>query len=169
MIDPLLYFLILLKGSLFSTTGGGNLPIVHEDMIAQGWAGERDFAESLALGQISPGPSGFWVIAFGYLTYGLMGALLATAAIILPPMLVLLVNRIYQRIGGHPATAGFLRGLMLVAVGSMFVVVAGIMRTELNLPSLLIAASTIAVVARLKISPLPVLLAAGLAGVLLYR
>lgn len=169
MINPLLYFLILLKGSLFSSSGSGNLPIVHEDMLAQGWASERDFGESMALGQITPGPTGFWVIAFGYLTYGITGALLATAAITIPPMVVLLINRIYQRIGGHPATAGFLRGLMLVSIGSLFVVVAGIMRTELNLPSLLIAAATMGIAARFKISPLPVLVAAGLAGVLLYR
>ena len=65
MIDWLLFFWLMFKAALVSTSGTGNLPIVHQDFLARGWATDRQFAESLAIGQISPGPSGLWVISLG--------------------------------------------------------------------------------------------------------
>ena len=38
MINPLIYFLLFLKASLFSTGGFSNLPSLHQDLIANGWA-----------------------------------------------------------------------------------------------------------------------------------
>jgi chromate transporter len=64
-MNPLLYFWLFLKASLFSTGGMGNLPSLHTDLLARHWATEQQFAESLAIGQIAPGPSGLWVIAWG--------------------------------------------------------------------------------------------------------
>src|SRR5918997_2454235 len=123
-IDWLAYFWLLLKASLFSTGGTGNLPSLHADLLARGWASDRQFAEALAIGQVSPGPSGLWVISFGYLTDGLRGAALALVAITIPPLLVLLIDRLHRRIGQHPAVAGFVRGLSLGVVG-VFLVVLG--------------------------------------------
>ncbi len=64
MIDPLVYLWLLLKASLFTTGGSGNIPILYQEMIPRGWATDRQFAEALAIGQISPGPTGLWVISF---------------------------------------------------------------------------------------------------------
>lgn len=116
------YFALLLKASLFSTGGTSNLPSLHNDLIPRGWASEHQFGESLAVGQVSPGPNGLWVISLGYLTAGLRGALLALLAITLPPLLVLAVERLYRRVQHHPAVEGFVRGLGLAVVG-IFVVV----------------------------------------------
>jgi chromate transporter len=128
MIQPLTLFWIMFKASLLSTTGTGNLPIVHQDLLARGWANDRQFAESLAIGQISPGPSGLWAISMGYLVDGLRGAVLTLIAISLPPLLVLLlVHGFYRRWGGHPATQGFVRGLGLAVIGIFAVVLTGIM------------------------------------------
>jgi chromate transporter len=170
MIEPLTYFLLLLKASLFSTSGTGNLPIVHQDLTERGWADESQFAESLAIGQISPGPSGLWVIAIGYLTYGLIGALLATVAITLPPLTVLLFSMLYRRIGAHPATAAFVRGLTTCAISSFLIVLGGLLVADGgDLRSIAIIGATIALGTTRWFSPLPVIVLAGLAGVLLYR
>jgi chromate transporter len=169
MIDPLTYFWLLFKASFFSTNGSGNLPILHADMIPRGWATERQFAESLAIGQISPGPTGLWVISFGYLTDGLRGALMAVVAITLPPLLVLALDRLYQRIGEHPAVRGFVRGLSLAVIGIFLVVVAGILRgAGLSPSSLLIALVSLALGATQRVPVALILVAAGLAGVLIY-
>lgn len=117
-MDWLTYFLIFLKSSLLSTGGRGPLPYLYSDLLAQGWARESYFAEALTVGEISPGPNGLWVVSLGYLTGGLPGALLATLAIALPPLLVLLVARIYERLKSYPATAGVLDGLVLAITGS---------------------------------------------------
>jgi chromate transporter len=170
MIDPLTYFLLLLKASLFSTSGTGNLPIVHQDLTVRGWADEAQFAESLAIGQISPGPSGLWVIAIGYLSYGLLGALLATVAITLPPLTVLLFSMLYQRIGSHPATAAFVRGLTTCAIGSFFLVLGDLLIADgLDIRSIVIVAATIGLGMTRWFSPLPAIVLAGLAGILIYR
>ena len=74
MSHHLALFWIMLRAALLSTTGTGNLPIVHQDLLSRGWATDRQFAESLAIGQISPGPTGLWVISLGYFVGGLRGA-----------------------------------------------------------------------------------------------
>jgi chromate transporter len=123
-------FWIMFRAALLSTTGTGNLPIVHQDLLARGWATDRQFAESLAIGQISPGPTGLWVISLGYLVGGLRGAILTMIAIAVPPVLVLLlVHGLYRRLGHHPATQGFVRGLGLAVVGIFIIVLMGIMNT----------------------------------------
>src|SRR5512133_903257 len=96
-MTPLLYFWLFLKASLLSTGGLGNLPFLHKDLVALGWAKESDFITAIAVGQVSPGPTGLWSISLGYLTYGWLGAGLALVALSLPPLLALAVGAFYSR------------------------------------------------------------------------
>ena len=167
-MNPLLLFWAMLKASLLST-GGGNIPILHEDLLSRGWASEQQFAESLAIGQISPGPTGLWVISLGYLVDGVRGSLLAVVAIPVPPLLVLLVHRLYRRIGHHPATDGFVRGLTLAVVGILLVVLAGILaRTGIGATSVLIAIGALAIGVTRRVPVIAVLALGAVVGMLLY-
>ncbi|OQA46891.1 MAG: putative chromate transport protein [Chloroflexi bacterium ADurb.Bin325] len=112
-----LYFWLFLKGSLFSTGGFGNLPFLHADLPAHGWATEADFVQALAVGNLSPGPNGLWTISLGYLSAGWPGAALALLAITLPPMLILGVVALHRRVEDRPAVRNFTRGLSLGVVG----------------------------------------------------
>jgi chromate transporter len=128
MVHPLALFWVMFRAALLSTSGTGNLPIIHQDLLSRGWATEHQFAESLAIGQISPGPSGLWVISLGYLVDGVRGAALTLVAIALPPLVVLLlVHGLYRRFGNHPATQAFVRGLGLAVAGIFLVVLTRIM------------------------------------------
>ncbi|MCB0128304.1 MAG: chromate transporter [Caldilineaceae bacterium] len=169
MIDPLHYFWLLLKASLFSTGGTGNLPSIHADMLARGWATDRHFAEALAIGQISPGPNGLWVVCFGYLTDGVRGALLATLAIAIPPFFVLAVAALHRRIGDHPAMQGFVRGLGLAVSGIFLVIVVRILRENgIDGRSLAIVMVAMALGLTNRL-PIPLLLGlAAVAGMVLY-
>ncbi|MBX3000094.1 MAG: chromate transporter [Caldilineaceae bacterium] len=169
MIEPFTYFWIFLKASLFSTGGTGNLPSIHADLLARGWAADRQFAEALAIGQISPGPSGLWVICLGYLTDGLRGALLATLAISLPPMVVLAVDALHRRVGDHPLMKGFVRGLGLAVSGIFLVVVMRLLQQNgISLSSVLIVLGSIGLGLTGRL-PVPLLLVlAGVVGALLY-
>ncbi len=161
------YFGILLKGSLFSMSGLGNVPSVHADLAARGWATERQFAEALAVGQVSPGPNGLWVISLGYLTAGPRGAALALVAILLPPMLVLVVERLYQRVRHHPAVEGFVGGRALAAVGIFVLVLLGLLRQSgLNPRSLAIVLGAMGLGASRRVPAAAIILLAALAGVL---
>ena len=160
-------FWIMFKASLLSTTGTGNLPIVHQDLISRGWATDRQFAESLALGQISPGPTGLWVLSLGYLVGGLRGAVLTLVAISLPPFLVLLlVHGVYRRWGHHAAVQGFVRGLGLAVCGVFTIVLTGIMNNAgWNAVNIVIALGAIALGATRRVPVVVVLLMAGIVGI----
>lgn len=116
-MNPLLYFWLFLKGSLLSTGGLGNLPFLHQDLLALGWATETDFVSAIAVGQLSPGPTGLWTISLGYLTFGWPGAGLALIAITLPTLLALVVTALHRRVEARPAVQNFTRGITLGVIG----------------------------------------------------
>ena len=171
MSDLFTFFLIVLKASLFSTGGLGNLPSIHSDLITRNWASENQFAESIAVGQIAPGPNGLWVVSLGYLVGGVGGSLAALAAIVLPPFLILLVQKAYMRVQHHPFVEGFVRGLSLAVVGVFLVVLAGLLQkgsggttssSGINGRSLLIAVASFGLGATKRV---PVALVIALAAV----
>jgi chromate transporter len=122
MINPLLYFLLFFKASLFSTGGFSNLPSLHQDLVAQRWATDTQFGNAIVIGQISPGPNGLWVISLGYFSYGYLGAALALLAISLPPVLVLGVSALHAQIEHQPWMDGLMRGVSLAVIGILFTV-----------------------------------------------
>src|SRR5579859_2245577 len=111
MTDPLTYFWVAFKASLFSTGGLGNLPSLHQDLLARHWATDRQFASSIAIGQLAPGPTGLWVVALGYLTAGFVGAVLMTVAVVVPPVLVIPLGRLHSKFRHIVVVQGFSRGL----------------------------------------------------------
>ncbi len=170
MIDPLIYFLLFLKATLFSSGGFSNFASLHQDLIGNGWATETDFGQSLAIGQISPGPNGLWVICLGYLTYGYLGAFLVLIAITIPPLLVLVISAIYSNIEHQRWVPGLMRGISLAVVGiSLTVVWTIISRSATDWKSWLIAATACALGLNRHINILVILGLAAIAGYLLYR
>jgi chromate transporter len=122
LTDPILFFWLVLKASLLSSGGQGNLPSLHQDFISREWATEGQFAASLAVGQVAPGPGGFWVVAIGYLVAGLPGAAMAAVAVVLPPFLVIPVGRLHRRFAANVAVQGFVSGIVLVVAATVPVV-----------------------------------------------
>ncbi|HEU5382172.1 MAG TPA: chromate transporter [Ktedonobacteraceae bacterium] len=169
MINPLLYLFLFFKASLFSSGGLSNLPSLHQDLLAQGWALEDDFGQSLAIGQLSPGPNGLWVISLGYLTYGYLGALLALIAITLPPFLVLAIAAIYDRIAALNWVSALMRGVSLAVIGILLSVSWTILsRSNPDWRGVLIAAAACGLTLTKRVNILFILLLAALAGYLLY-
>jgi chromate transporter len=169
MINPLLYFLLFLKATLFSSEGFSNLPGLHQDLIAEGWAIESDFGQSLAIGQISPGPNGLWVICLGYLTYGFAGAALALVAITIPPFLVLGIAAIYDRIATLKWVGSLLRGVSLAVLGILVSVTWIILKhSGLDWQSIVIATAACGIALTKRVNLLLILALAAAAGYLLY-
>ena len=184
MINPFIYFLLFLKASLFSTGGFSNLPSLHQDLLANGWAKESYFGQSIAIGQISPGPNGLWVISLGYFTYGIAGAALALIAITLPALLVLVISAGYTRIEQRTWVQGAMHGVSLAVVGLLLSVVWTILRDwhmeylcrgstcalgVEDWKGLLIAGFAFGLALSRKVNILIILGLAGLAGYVLYR
>jgi chromate transporter len=170
MINPFIYFLLFLKASLFSTGGLSNLPSLHQDLIGLGWAADGDFGEAVAIGQISPGPNGLWVISLGYLTYGYAGAVLAFIAILIPAMLVLAVAAAFARIARQRWVNGLMRGISLAVVGVMASVCWTILRQPgVDWKGLLIAGGAFALASSRRVSLIAILALAALIGLAVYR
>ncbi len=170
MIQPVLYFLLFLKASLFSSGGFSNLPSLHQDLLGAGWAVEADFGASIAIGQISPGPNGLWVISLGYLTYGYLGAILALVAITLPALLVLGVAAIYARIERRRWVEGLMRGISLAVVGILLAVFWTLIRQPgIDWTGWLIAAAAFGLAVSRRVNFIVILALAGIAGFCLYR
>lgn len=169
-MNPLVFFGLVLQASFFATTGTGNVPVLHEELLARGWATERQFAQALTVGQVAPGPSGLWVVSLGYLVGGLRGALLALVASVLPPLLVLVIDRLYRRVHDHPLVEGFMHGLSLASIGIFVVVLLELLRGAGPLrQSLLLALVSLGLAATRRVPVFMVLALAGLAGVVLQK
>lgn len=170
MIHPAIYFLLFLKASLFSTGGLSNLPSLRQDLTARHWAADADFGHAVVIGQLSPGPTGLWVVGLGYLTNGYLGAVLALVAIIIPALLVLVISAGYARIERWRWIQGGMRGVSLAVVGILLTVAWTVLHQPgVDGKGLLIAVGAFGLAASRRVR-LPLILAlAGLAGYLVYR
>lgn len=169
MIDPLLYFWTFLKASLLSTGGSGNLPFLHRDLIAFGWAQESDFLTAFAVGQLSPGPTGLWSISLGYLTFGWLGATLALVALSLPPLLILGVAAIYDRMDHRAGVQYFMRGMTLGVVGLTLAVAWSLASATIaDWRGVLIALGALALALSKRVPVIVILALAALVGCLAY-
>jgi len=164
-MDWILFFWIVLKSILFSTAGFGPLPSLHTDFIVNGWASEKQFTEALTIGQVTPGPNGLWIVSLCYLVAGLPGALLACVALLLPPLLVLFVQRGHARIASHVATQGLLDGIMLVIVSFSVIVLAQMFQSNgMDISLITIAVISAGLALSRRISANVILVAAAVIG-----
>ena len=163
-MDWPLFAWVVFKSVLFSSGGFGPLPSLHADFLAYGWATEYQFTEALTIGQLSPGPNGLWVLSLCYLVAGIPGALIASFALLVPPLLVLLVYALYARIAHRPGTQGLLDGVVLVIVSFSLLVMTQIFASNgIDIPMLALAAVSAALAWSRKV-PTNAILALG-AGV----
>jgi chromate transporter len=168
-MNALLYFWMFLKASLLSTGGLGNLPFLHKDLLSMGWASESDFITAIAVGQVSPGPTGLWSISLGYLSYGWPGAGLALAALSLPPLLIVGVAAVFDRLERLPFVQNFNRGLGLGIVGLMVAVAFGLARTTItDWRGIMITLGALGLALSKRVPVILILGLAALAGLFLY-
>ncbi len=134
-----------------------------------GWANESDFITAIAVGQVSPGPTGLWSISLGYLTFSWLGAGLALAALSLPPLLIVGVATIYDRMEKLPGVENFSRGLGLGVIGLTLTVALGLARTAIiDWRSVVIAICALGLALSKRVPIILILALAALAGCLLY-
>jgi chromate transporter len=168
-MNALYFFWVFLKASLLSTGGMGNLPFLHNDLVGLGVAQESDFVKAIAVGQLSPGPSGLWSISLGYLVYGWVGAALALAALTIPTLLIVGVQAVYSQIEKHPITQDFSTGLALSIVGLSFAVTASLVSASIvDIGGVLIAAGALVLGLSRKVPIVVILLLSAAVGVLIY-
>lgn len=169
-MDLLTLFLLMLKGALVSSNGTANLPSVHQDLLARGWATDTMFANALAISQFAPGPAGLWVVALAFFVVGIPGAVLTVLAICLPPLLVLPVSLVHRRFASSPWVIGFVRGLALAASGSVpLVVLRAVGAYGFDGLAIGIMLTSAALVASRRLPVVAILLGGAVLGAIFYR
>lgn len=168
-MNPMLMFLLFLKAAALSFGGLGSLPILHQDLIERGIS-ENLFGQALAVGRLSPGPNGLYMVSLGYQIGGLSGAAAATLAMLIPPFTILAVILWYMRVAHLKRTDHAMLMLSFAVTGLLgytsWEIVAGSATNALEW-----AAGGIGFVltARFRLHPLLLILAAGLVGIAVYR
>jgi chromate transporter len=106
--------------SLFAV-GGGNaaIPEMHRYAVdVQHWLTGRQFADSFALAQLTPGPNLIIVTLIGYQVAGIAGAVVATLAMCGPTsVLAFFVGQASERFTGAAWHGALSRGLIPVMIG----------------------------------------------------
>src|SRR5207249_1083891 len=156
---------VFLKIGAF-TFGGGYVmvPFLEGEVVRKfGWLNHREFVDSVALGQITPGPVVITATFVGYKVLGMFGACLATIAVFLPSYcLTLAVSFYYQRFKSNKVLQAFLRGISPSVVGMLASATFSIGRISVHSwVGFFIALATLVVALRFKVSSLWIILAAG--------
>ncbi|HAL92308.1 MAG TPA: chromate transporter [Verrucomicrobia bacterium] len=120
MSTHLLLFWTFFKISLFSIGGGYNMiPLMQDEVVANGWLASERFLDVLAVSEITPGPIAVNLATFaGYQVAGLTGSIAATIGVCLPGAILLLaLGVIAMHLRDRPAFRAAMRGLMPALVG----------------------------------------------------
>ncbi len=86
-------FLSFFKTGLFSVGGGlATLPFLYEISEKYGWFSSAMVADMLAVSESTPGPIGVNMATYaGFTAAGIPGALAATASLVLPSLIIILI------------------------------------------------------------------------------
>lgn len=122
-------FISYLKIGFFGFGGGyAMLSLIQNEIVVRhGWMTGSEFADIVAVSQITPGP-----IAINSATYvgytvgaqtgtvwgGVLGSVIATVAVCLPALtIMLLITRFFIRLRNNPLIEGAMRGMRPVVIG----------------------------------------------------
>jgi chromate transporter len=157
----------------FSFGGGLTLiAFIQDQVVAQHhWLTQREFIDGLALSQLTPGPVLMVAVYVGYKLAGLAGAALAAATVFLPAFVLMLsILPVLERVRTLQWTKAAMKGIAPAVIGVLLVSLGQMAPHALPDPlAFLILAVASAALLGWKVSPLKLLLAGGLAGVLRYR
>lgn len=119
-------FLQFFHVGVFSFGGGyATLPFLYDIAEKYHWYSSKQLTDMLAISSITPGPVGVNVATFaGFATSGILGAMIATTAIILPSFIIVtIVSKVLDKFKTNRIVKGAIRGIkpagcaLLSAVG----------------------------------------------------
>ena len=117
-------FLSFFKIGLFGFGGGlAILSLIQMEVEQNGWMTQQEFVDIVAVSQVTPGPIGINCATYvGYTVGGIWGSVLATSAIVLPSLIIMLsICKAYfwlnRRFKGNPYFEQTLRMLRFTVLG----------------------------------------------------
>jgi chromate transporter len=159
-------------GAFVFGSGLAIVPFLYGGVVNEHhWLTERQFVDAVAVAMITPGPVVITVGFIGYLVAGFPGALVAALATFLPCYFFTIIPAPYfKKHGKHPGVIAFVDGVTAAAIGTITgaVIVLG-KRSITDLPTILLAVTTVALLWKFKKIPEPAIVAAAaLIGLAVY-
>jgi chromate transporter len=170
LVGKLILF-FLKAGSLTFGSGLVIVPFLEKGLVQEtGWLTSRDFLLAVAVGMLSPGPVVITATFVGFVVAGFWGSLASTVAIFLPSFVFVLVAApLLQRHRGDPNVQGFIKGAYGAAIGT--ILGASVLLGKIaigDVLTLLIAAGSLVLLFRFKISNPALIAAAAVIGLIAY-
>lgn len=166
-----IWWFFLKAGAFVFGSGLAIVPFLYGGVVKDHqWLNDHQFLDAVAVAMITPGPVVITVGFIGYLVAGFPGATVAALATFLPCYLFTIIPAPYfKKYGKHPGIKAFIDGVTAAAVGAIAGAVIILAKRQVtDVPSVLIALTTILVLLRFKKIQEPfVILAAAIAGLLI--
>ncbi len=161
------------SGMSLTLFGGGYVIVpAMQAAIVDGfhWLTTKEFAEAIAMGQITPGPVIITATFIGYRVAGYLGALVATLAIFFPPGFVMIIfSGFLKKIKDSTAITAIFKGMRPAIIGMIFSASVTIGKgAELSWPSALIFLTVFVLLVKFKMNVVWMIPIAGIAGILLF-
>lgn len=128
-MNLLILFASFFKIGIFGYGGGtGMLPLIFQTVQSLGLVTEKQFADLVAVSQVTPGPIAVNAATFvGFSSQGLAGALIATLGVVIPSFVpILIVMRLMDRYKETTVLTGIMKGVRpatpaLIAAAVIFI------------------------------------------------
>lgn len=161
------------SGISLTLFGGGYvvIPALHELFVENlNWLTSAEFADGIAIGQITPGPIFVTATFIGYKVAGVVGAFLATVAIFTPPaVLTVLLSRFVKILNQSSVVKAAMKGVRAAVIGMIFASAITIGQTITpSVVSAIIFAAIFIISLKYTISPVYLIIASGVAGFILF-
>ncbi|AGW95297.1 chromate transporter [Ralstonia pickettii DTP0602] len=159
-------------GAFVFGSGLAIVPFLYGGVVTEHhWLNDKQFVDAVAVAMITPGPVVITVGFIGYLVAGLPGACVAALATFLPCYLFTVLPAPYfKKYGKLPGILAFVDGVTAAAIGAItgavFVLAK---RSIVDVPTILLALGTVALLLKFKKLPEPVIIiCAALIGLAIY-
>ena len=159
-------------GAFVFGSGLAIVPFLYGGVVTEThWLTEKQFVDAVAVAMITPGPVVITVGFIGYLIAGFPGACVAALGTFIPCYLFTIIPAPYfKKYGKLPGLVAFVDGVTAAAIGAITgAVIVLSKRSLIDIPTVLIALVTVALLWRFKKLQEPVIVAgSALLGLILY-
>jgi len=172
-------FWTFFKIGLFGFGGGAAmLSLIQFEVVEHySWITAQQFTDMVAISQVTPGPIGINTATYaGYLaTGGILGSIVATSAVVLPSLIIMMIVAVMMtKLKDNPWVKSIMHFLRPTIIGLIAAAALLLMTEDTFGPNYsdwiawLMFAAAFAVTKWLKVSPIIMICAAAILGILIY-